>query len=295
MLPLIAGFGAASYLMEVSNYFAIIIVLVMGIYGYKTSFILHDCAHNSLFRSKNVNLWVGRVGGWFVGVNYDVFAATHILHHRNNGQELDPQDIEVRRFEGQSLSGKLWYIISPLFFGRVFEFLSGYSGQYLNKRPSTQSAPGVAELVKKTTPIWVFGTIGTQVFLGSIVSNFGANPINLLLYPFAACTLALFLARLRTLSEHIRPPGAGEDFARSHKPNWFDALVLYDAHFNYHLEHHLVPHVPSNKLNSIFKTFGDDYHEPRTLGTSMVSTIFNNLGNPKTCPNHSVDRKKDHA
>jgi fatty acid desaturase len=50
-------------------------------------------------------------------------------------------------------------------------------------------------------------------------------------------------------------------------------VFLYDAHFNYHFEHHIFPHMPSNRLGEFSRQFGKEFHQPNTLRKSMFGTI----------------------
>lgn len=47
--------------------------------------IQHDCGHNSLYSSKTVNDWVGRVIGVFTFTPYDYWKHAHAIHHASSG------------------------------------------------------------------------------------------------------------------------------------------------------------------------------------------------------------------
>jgi len=278
LVPFFTAFILAPMLVtSISPWITVLLVLVMGIYGYKISFIMHDCSHNSLFRSKALNKWMGRFTGWLVGVNYDVFQQTHMLHHRHNGGPLDPQHGETEGFSGARRTILYRHIFLPLLGTRVSEVLLGYGGGYIEHDRAEPTAIAEVDLLASSTRrMWLFGTAGVQIILLALVTGFGQQLWLLLIYPVAAATLSLFLARFRTFAEHIKPDNVDvdvDDFARSHRPSWFDSLVLYDAHFNYHLEHHLFPHMPSYQLEKLFERHGEDTHTKATLGRSMVGTV----------------------
>lgn len=275
LVPFLAAFVATPYLVAITPWFAIPIVLLMGIYGYKISFIMHDCSHNALFVREAVNLWVGRVCGWMVGANYDAFRQTHLLHHRYNGKGLDPQHGEVNGFGGASRGRLLHHLLTPLLGVRAPEYLLGYGGGFLEPDDTEKAIMDrVNDVSRRTRTMWLAGTAVTQLVLAAVVTSFGAVLLAVLLYPLAAVTVSLFLARMRTFAEHARPEGVETpDFTRSHQPNWIDSVLLYDAHFNYHLEHHLFPQLPSNRLKALYRRFGEQYHSDMTLGSSMFATV----------------------
>jgi fatty acid desaturase len=274
--PFLASFALAPLLLAESPWFATLLYLLIGVYGYKISFILHDCSHGTLFTSKALNIWLGRFCGWLVGVNYDVFAATHILHHRYNGTTLDPQHGEVDGLENASRGRLLNHLLTPLLGLRTKDILFGYQGGYLKNAREEELAVAARSFAvgRETKWLWLSGTLAAQIALALLVTGFAEIPWAALIYPLAATTLSLFLARLRTVAEHVREDASeGWEFSRTHLPNFLDSLILYDAHFNYHFEHHLFPHMPSSRLGSLFETFGCDYHSERTLGCSMLGTL----------------------
>jgi fatty acid desaturase len=86
-------------------------------------------------------------------------------------------------------------------------------------------------------------------------------------------TVSLFLARLRALAEHQQVGSSYTDFSRSHPKNWFDTLLLQDANFCYHLEHHLYPSVQSGYLPELLNELTAELHTADSMGKSMVKTL----------------------
>jgi fatty acid desaturase len=84
--------------------------------------------------------------------------------------------------------------------------------------------------------------------------------IVLWVYPILA--VGIFLNVLRTIAEHQpndypRIDGGSETamrpLVRTTVPNWFEKWLLYQANFNYHLEHHLFPTVPQHNLGLLHR------------------------------------------
>jgi fatty acid desaturase len=79
-------------------------------------------------------------------------------------------------------------------------------------------------------------------------------------YPIVGVAVALNI--VRSVAEH-QP----EDFprfrdgletamrpvARTTVPNWFEKWMLYQANFNYHVEHHIFPTVPRHNLGKLHR------------------------------------------
>lgn len=248
---------------------ALPVVLILGTYGYKISFIMHDCSHDSLFRTRGLNDRVGIACGWLVGADYFQFKRVHREHHQFNLTQRDPQFEEAGGMQGASRRYLSWHLSKALVGGRIFGYLSGYHG--------SAATPSTARTEK---PAWgrIALVAGIQIVIALVATGFGEVPVLALAYPAGAVTIALFLARFRTFAEHVEPAGRNlPDFVRTHRPNWFDALFFYDAHFNYHLEHHLFPSIASCHLAQVHRTYGTRIHGDLSLGGSMISTVVNRL------------------
>ena len=277
LLPFFAALAAAPVAWTLVSPLAVLpLAVLIGVYGYKISFIMHDCAHDTLFRSRRLNDVAGGLCGWIVVSHYPSFKRIHALHHRHNGTLRDPQYGEANDFQGASSGRMVWHLTNALLGQRLLGYFAGYlgSGRSNAGQGSQQKADEAAEPRPASKLPWLIATAGSQLGVLVLVTGFGSVPALALLYPLSGATVSLCLARLRTFAEHVLPP-AGEfnDFTRSHRPNWLDAFFLYDAHFNYHLEHHLFPHMPSCHLPKLFDANQDQIHGELTLGRSMFATI----------------------
>jgi len=242
------------------------VILMLGTYGYKISFIMHDCSHDSLFRTRVLNDRVGIVCGWLVGADYFQFKRVHRDHHEYNLTRRDPQFEEAGGLQLASRKNLVWHLSKALIGGRIGGYLSGYHGS-------------VTEQIGPARPIfWMFPVVAIQAVIALFASGFGKLPVLALVYPLSAATIALFLARFRTFAEHVEPAGCAlPDFVRTHSPNWVDQLFLYDAHFNYHFEHHLFPAIASCHLKSIHQVYAELIHGNVSLGHSMFLTVINRI------------------
>jgi fatty acid desaturase len=99
------------------------------------------------------------------------------------------------------------------------------------------------------------------------------KPMFLLSLYGGMATFSLFLARLRTLAEHQQVDSSYSDFSRTHKRNWFDTLMLQDANFCFHLEHHLYPSVQSRHLPELLGELTEDLHTVDSRGSTMIKTL----------------------
>lgn len=256
------------------NFF--LIVPLLGWAAYKIQFILHDCSHKTLFRTNRLNEVIGTVSGLFIGVYFLMYRYTHMQHHRINGEPDDPQYPDY--LGGEHLTGReyLLFIISPIVGSRLVSYLAREFGPTLFRRSaSNNSASNLVRQGPAITPLWAIELIMMQLLIATVVTNFWSFPLLMFALPIAEGTVSLFLSRVRTLAEHQKTQTeAAHDFSRTHLPTIIDQILLYDANFNYHVEHHLEPAIPSRNLPELYKTHTKQIHTEETLRSRMIETLF---------------------
>jgi fatty acid desaturase len=135
-----------------------------------------------------------------------------------------------------------------------------------------------ADIVKTKIPSptrsWYLLLLVIQVGIVAVVTDTFTKPMFFVSLFGGMATFSLFLARLRTLAEHQQVDSSYSDFSRTHKRNWFDTLMLQDANFCFHLEHHLYPSVQSRHLPELLSELTDDLHTADSKGTTMLSTLI---------------------
>lgn len=248
--------------------YLVLLAPVFGVYIYKLTIVMHECCHSSLFKSRVANKWVGRLAGAFVGTNFEVFQQQHMQHHRFNGTE---KDIQYQQTLGGLPSARwpmMFFLLKPLLGFSVVEVYFSYFRGNAKKQKKRSSAG------------WLSGVLATQVVLATVITGFWSQPLLVFFFPICGATFGLFYSRLRTFAEHVEPDGKRiENFTRSHKPSFWDNALINDANFNFHLEHHLVPHLPASNLPKVHELWQSEIHNSETLGSSMFKTIFSKIRN----------------
>lgn len=243
------------------NIFLVFIISIFSaIYAYKFSFIMHDCAHSSLFRSKKICYVVGYFFSLIVATNFNTYRISHMNHHSSLGDKKLDNDYNEYTFKE-----KFIHLIEPLLFLRIFNFLK------VNNRLNVN-------IKNKSKLIWLMFFLITQLIICIIVSDFGSKAENVIIYYLSLASIGLFLGRLRTTAEHgkfFNENAENLEFTKSHYPNFLDRFFFYEANFNFHLEHHLFPNISSFYYYKIFDRIKSEIHNAKTLGSSMVKTIFN--------------------
>ncbi len=92
LLPFLALWAGIWAFMQAGHYWAIIGFIPAGGLIVRLFIIQHDCGHQSMFRHKKVNDWIGRFIGILTLTPYDHWKRSHALHHAGSGN-LDRRGI----------------------------------------------------------------------------------------------------------------------------------------------------------------------------------------------------------
>lgn len=240
------------------------LIIILGAYINKITFIMHDCAHNTLFNCNKKNKFWGTLCSYFLGNDFLIFRKSHWLHHQTYGEPNDPQGDDYLGLKNKSSIYIILFILRPLIGWNIYKLF------LFNKINQPSKKKSVYKVMKR---IGITGVI--QFLIALLASNFLREPQLFFLYPLIAVTFSLFFSQLRGLIEHISPH-ASEKFVRTHLPNFFDGLLLYDLNFNYHVEHHLYPSVPSYHLPSLSKQiiYVHSVASDSSVSNNSFETIF---------------------
>ena len=217
--------------------------------------ILHECGHDTLFRSRRYHRLAGRLAGFFSLIPYEAWTRVHGRHHKWTGwQDLDPTTASlVPRPLGwaeRALVNTCWRLWIPLFsvLYRVNNYWHLPRLRRLFPRGSDQRA--------------IAADLGLLVAVYGVIALL-AGPALVLRVAGLALLISLGLEDLLLLSQHthipqnvsggesVRPFPAVEQepFTRSLRlPRAASAFVL---NFDAHELHHMYPFVPGYLLHRI--------------------------------------------
>lgn len=100
--------------LSISNWLALGIAVLNGLFLVRIFCIQHDCGHASFFPNRTAQDWVGRFLGVLTLTPYDVWRRTHSIHHAQHGN-LDQRGIgdvltlTVEEYRARSRFGRFLY------------------------------------------------------------------------------------------------------------------------------------------------------------------------------------------
>lgn len=248
-----------------------VIFAILIIAGRQLSFaiLMHDCGHNSLFKTSWLNKFVGT---WLVAApilsDMQSYSKQHSIHHKDVGTSNDPD-----------LANYAAYPISKMSLMRKFlRDLCGITAfkywMYLFKTrgPSQHSVVSNKALLR-----------GLCVNLSLLLLFYVLNQTWLYVIWIVSFHTAYFLfLRIRHVGEHAAVPNATSpnmfENTRTTLSSWWERLFVCPVYVNYHIEHHLLPSVPPYKLalmHKWLKAKGAYQHTPLPKGyATMLRSVL---------------------
>ena len=230
----------------------------------------HEASHHNLFRSTSLNdLWCSIFFSAPLGVDIKTYRRHHSSHHSamSTKRDLDKYAYDIE------ISGPKPFLSFAIKTLSGFEGLRLIKNKYLKKEAVSSS---------KTSKLV---TIIFNLILGASFTFSGKWYLYFILWVYPLLSVTIFLNNVRSVGEHL-PRGDRfldetkqdlKQMVRTTTPNLFEKWFLYQANFNYHLEHHLFPSIPAHnlpKLHAILKDIGFYERNPECIQKSGASTFF---------------------
>ncbi|MDA1369643.1 MAG: fatty acid desaturase family protein [Proteobacteria bacterium] len=252
-LAIVVNWGivaAAFYLVAVWPNPLTILVSLLLIGGRQLGFgaLMHECGHNSLFKSRALNQWVGKwLAAGPVLYRIDDYMSNHLEHHRKIGTLEDPDLGRYQHYpvSKAALRRKFWRDLT----GRT---TLGFLRFTLTKNAVIRIDDGgskrfdFVQLLRRFHAAIISNLVMIAVLWASTV------PQLYLLWIVAYFSFYMLFSRLRNLAEHAVVPNLFDEDplnnTRTTLPRWWERLTVAPNSVNYHLEHHLFPSIPKYRL-----------------------------------------------
>jgi sphingolipid delta-4 desaturase len=199
--------------------------------------LVHECAHNLVFRSTGANKALSIVANVGLGAPGAIaFRHEHLAHHRflGDGREPDGGDTQAPLSREIAWSGQsAWRRLASFTFGRFF-----FARRSTNRTPMDGwlVANHAVCLLALAALLAVGGLVSVSYILLSLLFAFGPHPLG-----------------GRRLAEHLTLR-RGQPTVSYYGPA---NRICFDV--GYHVEHHDFPHVPWRRLRRLHAWVRDDY------------------------------------
>tara|TARA_R110000868_G_scaffold132380_2_gene343129 strand:- start:56711 stop:57661 length:951 start_codon:yes stop_codon:yes gene_type:complete len=234
--------------------------------------LMHDCAHDAFFKTKGLNRFFGK---WFcaapVLADLDRYRTYHLEHHRTAGSDADPDrpnyigyPVSVKSFKRKMLRDlfgitgfKLTLLILKMNAGTVKYQLS-YDG---SKTAQVALSTQIKNICINLGPSLLIHFVAAY-FLGTYY----------LLFWLSWLSFYMVFSRIRNAAEHGATINTNDLNpllnTRTTLAHPWERLSVAPNYVNYHLEHHLLPAIPSYHLGRFHKLL---MHKKVLSGSKVAS------------------------
>jgi sphingolipid 4-desaturase/C4-monooxygenase len=238
----------------ISNYsllWAVVLAYGVGAFANHALFtLIHECAHNMVFKGRVANLWAGILCDLPNGFPSSVqFRKYHLKHHAFQGHydiDADIPNVWEAKLIGNSFVGKaIWLLFFPLF--------------------QLTRPPRLKEVDFNSVWMWV----DLIVVIAFDIALFYFFGFNALFYLMASFFFSVGLHPLggRWIQEHFLVAGPQETYS------YYGPLNKVAFNVGYHNEHHDFAYVPWNNLPKI-KAIAPEFYDNLVSHTSWSKLVW---------------------
>lgn len=257
---------------------ALLAVLLIGSRQLGLAILMHEAAHNALFKNRKLNDWVGTwLCGWPIMADLKAYRQYHLTHHRYTQTKKDPDLVLSQKFPASRASLRR----------KFTRDLTGQTGikQLANQIRTFVHLAGDEDAIEaaKEDAAQAFksNTIYTAfpVFFGIslAISLLGDWWWGIAFWIVPYLTWFQFVLRVRNIAEHGATEMSTDPFRNVRTTHAGPIARVFVAPYwvNYHLEHHMIMHVPCWRLPHlqdllVKKGLGDQMNVAPSYGVALA-------------------------
>jgi fatty acid desaturase len=241
------------------------VLLALGIIGARhlgMAVMMHEAAHQTLFRNRRVNDWVGNwICAFPIWADLKPYRRYHLKHHAHNWTDEDPDlDLATKYpVSRESLKRKIWRDLSgQVAWKRVRAILRRDLGNITGQSGADHVSFGKTAGTRPQGWKNLHGVVITNAVLLGILTLAG-HPALYLLWVVAWFTTYSLVTRLRAIAEHNMVLDRDDEMknTRTTLISWWERLFIAPNRVNFHLEHHLLMSVPFYNLPRMHRMLRD--------------------------------------
>ena len=244
----------------------VLAVMLIGSRQLGLAILMHEAAHNALFKTRGVNEFVGE---WLCGrpimAELASYRHYHLAHHRFTQTEKDPDLVLSAKFPTSRASLKRKFIrdLTGQTGGRQLAAQILISFRLAGDDEAIEAAEQDAAQAFKARDLWK----SLPVFLGIplAMSLLGQWWYGLAFWILPYLTWFQLVLRIRNIAEHGATDQSEDPFqnVRTTLAGPVARALVAPYWVNYHLEHHMVMHVPCWRLPAMHAALRDAGHGPQ--------------------------------
>lgn len=264
LIVTVGGFAALWLLVwisaGVSYWLSLLLAVPTAGFLVRLFIIQHDCGHGSFFRRRLPNDWVGRALGVFTLTPYDVWRASHAVHHASSGNLVrrgigDITTLTVREYQALPRWSRLRYRLyrNPLV---MFGIGPAYLFIVQHRLPTGMMRDGLRPWIST-----MLTNAATALVIAGMMWLVGVGPFLLVHLPITllAASMGVWLFYIQHQFEDTywagEPPWTVHE-AALHGSSHYDlpaVLRWFTANIGVHHVHHLSSRIPFYSLPRVLR------------------------------------------
>lgn len=203
--------------------------------------MVHECTHETPFRSRRLSEWAGRIGGFALLLPFTWFRYFHLAHHRHtNDPQRDPELLA-------GAEPRTWAAFALHVSGLPY-----WTGQARQLWINAFATPSAAWLPRRVVPRLRREARAMLAGYALVLASLALTPLLLWVW-LLPVLLGQPVLRLYLLAEHGRCPRVA-DVLDNTRTTYTNRLVRFLAwNMPYHTEHHAFPAVPFHRLPALHR------------------------------------------
>lgn len=260
--------------LSISGVVLIIPIILLGLIYAHCVELQHQCLHNTAYRSKRWNRFVGVLLGLPSLVSFSDYQYSHMRHHRLLGT---PQDKEFFNYDYKSLSNVWQFIPHLLLVPHHRDVAHSIFNSLLGRLSRGDANPKIVRKIR--TEYLIMALMLASMATLSIVFQTWIF-VKLWFIPF---WIAIPAHALIELPEHFGCEGQTTDVlknTRSIRAGWLG--YWFTNGNNYHVEHHWLPAVPNDRFAELHHSLENGIVYLEDSYWSFYSKFFTHLLSSKS-------------
>ena len=245
-------------------------VLAIAIVGSRQlglAILMHEAAHNALFRNRRLN---DRIGEWACArpilADLPNYRQYHLTHHRHTQTDKDPDLPLSQKFPTTKASLKRKFLRDITGRTGLKQFASQVAASIRMAGDEDARDAAAADFAQAFKSLHFLTSLPFFLFPALVMSVLGDWWYGFAFWLLPYFTWFQLVLRIRNIAEH----GAVEvsenplQNVRTTRANWIERAFIAPYWVNFHLEHHMIMHVPCwnlPRMHALLKEKG--------LGSSM--------------------------
>ena len=206
--------------------------------------LTHEALHHNMFERNRYNRILGFITGAPMLVSYSHYRFQHLHHHRFVGTEHDK---ELFDYDARSLRNPIAFFMRAWNLMRIPSFFKTLIRMWRGQYPAVFATPA-----QRNDALVEYTIIAAVFTLALILTLTGVTKFFLLVWFIPWLGFGEFFHFLVELPEHIGCDKTNRDVRVNTRTYRTNAVWFYITNGNnYHIEHHLYPHVAVHKLRDL--------------------------------------------